>query len=102
MGIAFHQLRHLIRKRVQQAGPAHAFLVRDASAAVLVCRQCLGHALASDAQVLIDRADPEWQDTCRRILECLSSTWGGKYATIIPTDGSVIGDMFWDVLEAFD
>ena len=50
MGVAFHQLRNLIRKRVQQAGPRRALLFRGARAAILVRRQCLGHALSSNAQ----------------------------------------------------
>jgi hypothetical protein len=50
MGVAFHQLRDLIRKRVQQAGPRRALLFRGARAAILVRRQCLGHALSSNAQ----------------------------------------------------
>jgi hypothetical protein len=50
MGIAFQQLRHLIRKRVQQARRAHAFFFRRAGAAILVRRQHAGDTLTSDAQ----------------------------------------------------
>jgi len=52
--------------------------------------------------VLLDQDDPGWQDTCRRVIECLSSTWGGKHSVIIPTDRSKIDAVFWDILEAFD
>ena len=52
--------------------------------------------------VLVDQDDQDWQDTCRRIIECLASTWGGKYSIIVPTDGSRIDAIFWEVLEAFD
>src|ERR1035437_6011341 len=52
--------------------------------------------------VLVDQTDVQWQDTCRRVIECLSSTWGGKYSVLIPTDGSKIDAQFWDILEAFD
>jgi hypothetical protein len=52
--------------------------------------------------VLVDQGDTDWQNTCRRIIECLASTWGGKYSIIVPTDGSKIDAVFWDMLEAFD
>lgn len=52
--------------------------------------------------VLIYRNDPYWQETCRRVLECLSSIWGGKNSLLIPTDGKRIEPMFWELLEAFD
>lgn len=52
--------------------------------------------------VLIDQGDAEWQDTCRRIIECLASTWGGKYSVIVPTDGSKLDTVFWNLLDAFD
>lgn len=50
----------------------------------------------------MDAADPDWQETCRRIIECLSSLWGGKYSLIIPTDGKTISPPFWHLLEAYD
>ena len=50
MGIAFQQLRDLIRKRVQQAWPAYTFLFRGARAAILMSRQHAGYAFAVDAQ----------------------------------------------------
>ncbi len=52
--------------------------------------------------VLVDQGDPEWQDTCRRIIECFASTWGGKYSIIVPIDGLKINSLFWNMLEAFD
>src|ERR1043166_8954271 len=50
MGIAFQQLGDLIRKRVQQAGPAHALFFHRADAAILVCGQYPGHTLTRNAQ----------------------------------------------------
>lgn len=52
--------------------------------------------------VLLDEGDTDWQETCRRIIECLCSLWGGEHAIIIPTDGTRIDPVFWDVLKAFD
>ncbi len=52
--------------------------------------------------VLVDQGDSDWQDTCRRLIECLASTWGGEYSVIVPTDGEHIDGIFWDILEAFD
>jgi hypothetical protein len=49
MGIAFQQLRDLIRKRVQQAGPARALFFRRAGATPLVCCQYPGHTLTRNA-----------------------------------------------------
>ena len=52
--------------------------------------------------VLMDAADPDWQETCRRIIECLSSLWGGRYSLIVPTDGKTIPPLFWQLLETYD
>ena len=52
--------------------------------------------------VLFDEKDTYWQETCRRIIECLCSLWGGEHSVIIPTDGTRIETVFWDILKAFD
>src|SRR5437764_11190751 len=52
--------------------------------------------------ILLDTGDQQWQETCRRLMECFSSTWGCKYSVIIPTDGRSISPFFWTLLEAFD
>jgi hypothetical protein len=52
--------------------------------------------------VLLDQNDDDWHNTCRRVIECLSATWGGKYSVLIPTDGVNIAPVFWEVLQAFD
>src|SRR5215831_13868867 len=52
--------------------------------------------------ILVDTPDEHWQETCRRLLECFSATWGGQYSIIIPTDGQTIATVFWQLLEAFD
>jgi hypothetical protein len=52
--------------------------------------------------VLVDRSDPDWRDTCLRIIEFYSTIWGGKYNIIVPTDGETISPTFWKILEAFD
>jgi hypothetical protein len=52
--------------------------------------------------ILLGTADPHWQQTSSRVMECLSSTWGGCHSIIVPTDGRSIDPHFWDVLEAFD
>jgi hypothetical protein len=51
--------------------------------------------------VLIDSADEAWRHTILRILEFLSSIWGGQHSVIIPTDGRIIAEPFWRVLEKF-
>ena len=50
----------------------------------------------------LDRNDPDWEQTCLRIIEFYSSVWGGKYNIIVPTDGTVILPDFWKVLELYD
>jgi len=52
--------------------------------------------------VLFDERDTYWQERCRRIIECLCSLWGGEHSMIIPTDGTRIEPVFWDILKAFD
>ncbi len=52
--------------------------------------------------ILVDINDDDWQNTCQRVIECLSTIWGGKYSIIIPTDGNEISNHFWKLLEAFD
>ena len=49
----------------------------------------------------MDSADSGWRHTTARIIEFLSSVWGGKHSVIIPTDGSTIEPIFWIVLEKF-
>src|SRR5947209_5131030 len=52
--------------------------------------------------VFIDSSDPDWQHSALRIIEFLSTLWGGKHSLIIPTDGTVIAPEFWAILESFD
>ena len=51
--------------------------------------------------MLIDSSDIDWHHTAMRVIEFLSSIWGGRHSVIVPTDGSVIGPVFWGVLEKF-
>ena len=51
--------------------------------------------------VLTDSADPAWRHTILRIIEFLSSVWGGKHSVIVPTNGSTIEPNFWTILEKF-
>jgi hypothetical protein len=51
--------------------------------------------------VLTDSSDTDWRQTVMRIIEVLSSVWGGKHSLIIPTDGSTIEPLFWTILEKF-
>jgi len=51
---------------------------------------------------LTDIADPDWQKTCLRIIECQSQVWGGAHSIIVPTDGKTITPIFWEILSAFD
>lgn len=50
----------------------------------------------------LDRNDPDWEQTCLRIIEFYSSVWGGKYNIVVPTDGTVVLPDFWKVLELYD
>jgi len=52
--------------------------------------------------VLVDIEDPDWQETCLRIIEHFSSAWGGEYHIIVPTDGTSLSVHSWEILEAFD
>jgi hypothetical protein len=62
------------------------------------------HASVRPARVaiLIDKTDADWQHTCLRIIEIYSQLWGGAHNIIVPTDGTVIDESFWTLLEAFD
>jgi hypothetical protein len=51
--------------------------------------------------VLMDSSDADWHHAALRIIEFLSSIWGGKHSVIIPTDGSTINTVFWAILERF-
>ena len=51
--------------------------------------------------VLINSSDADWLHTAVRIIEFLSSIWGGKHSIIVPTDGSTIEPTFWAILEKF-
>jgi hypothetical protein len=51
--------------------------------------------------VLMDSSDGDWRHTALRVVEFLSSIWGGRHSIIVPTDGSMITPVFWTVLEKF-
>jgi hypothetical protein len=52
--------------------------------------------------VLVDKNDPDWQDTSLRVIEFYARLWGGAYNLIIPTDGEHLDERFWTILETFD
>jgi hypothetical protein len=52
--------------------------------------------------VLVDRNDDQWEDICLRVIEWYSAMWGGARNLIVPTDGKVISDPFWFLLDKFD
>jgi predicted RNA-binding Zn-ribbon protein involved in translation (DUF1610 family) len=51
--------------------------------------------------VLVDSSDVDWRHTALRVIEFLSSIWGGRHSIIVPTDGSTITPVFWAILEKF-
>ena len=51
--------------------------------------------------VLLDSSDVDWRHTALRIIEFLSSIWGGRHSIIVPTDGTTIAPVFWAILEKF-
>lgn len=51
--------------------------------------------------VLLDSSDVDWRHTALRIIEFLSSIWGGRHSIIVPTDGSTVAPVFWAILEKF-
>src|SRR5256885_497594 len=52
--------------------------------------------------VFINRDDPQWMQTCLRVIEWSTAHWGGWYSILVPTDGKEIAAPFWTLLEAFD
>ena len=52
--------------------------------------------------VLIDQRDEDWQAICLRVIQFLSTAWGGSNNIIIPTDCTDISETFWQILDAFD
>lgn len=52
--------------------------------------------------VLYDIADQDWIGSCQNILDLCASLWGGLASIIIPTDGTTISPLFWQLLETFD
>jgi len=83
---------HLIAKRVVSSISMDASEFRTVFTGVRPAR----------IAVLVDQDDSDWQDTCRRVIEYLSSIWGGKNSLIIPTNWSQIDERDWQLLEAFD
>jgi hypothetical protein len=51
--------------------------------------------------LLTDCSDADWHHTMLRIIEFLSSIWGGKHSVIIPTNGTTIAPILWTILEKF-
>jgi predicted RNA-binding Zn-ribbon protein involved in translation (DUF1610 family) len=51
--------------------------------------------------VLLDSSDVDWRHTALRVIEFLSSIWGGRHGIIVPTDGSTIAPVFWAILDKF-
>ena len=52
--------------------------------------------------IQLDREDPDWMQSCLRIIEYTTQIWGGWYSFIVPTDGKRVSEQFWKLLEAFD
>lgn len=52
--------------------------------------------------VFVRNDDPDWQETIIRVIEWLSKCWGGYYWFIVPTNGEMIEETFWWILEKFD
>jgi hypothetical protein len=52
--------------------------------------------------VLVDINDPQWQNTCLRVIEYFTRLWGGCGNIIVPTDGKQISPLFWRILGRFD
>jgi len=52
--------------------------------------------------IFVDENDHLWRETCLRIIEWNSQSWGGFYNIIIPTNGQRILDQFWFILEKYD
>jgi hypothetical protein len=51
---------------------------------------------------LVHEEDPDWQESCLRVIEFFSRVWGGAYNIIVPTDGKDLAPLFWKVLYAYD
>ena len=51
--------------------------------------------------VLIPEKDEYWKHVILQVFEWCSRVWGGAYFLIIPTDGKVIKDAFWKILEEY-
>ena len=52
--------------------------------------------------VLIDKNNQSWSTSVQPVLEFLTQLWGGEHSLLIPTDGTSIDPIFWNLLEAFD
>ncbi len=52
--------------------------------------------------VFVKRDDPDWMDTCLRIIECTTAEWGGWYSLLVPTDGTSIDPLFMGLIGRFD
>lgn len=50
----------------------------------------------------INQNDPDWKQTCLRVIELYSQMWGGAYNLIIPTDGTTVHPLFLRILRQFD
>lgn len=50
---------------------------------------------------MINDKDPYWKHTILRIIEWASEIWGGFQTIIIPTNGKIIDECFWAILERY-
>jgi len=51
--------------------------------------------------VLVDNHEKNWKAYISGIVQTFSQVWGGEHFIIVPTDGKVIDDNFWRILEAY-
>lgn len=51
--------------------------------------------------ILLNRNSEYWQAGAKGIISLASEVWGGRHFIIIPTDGQVIADKFWEILKAY-
>ena len=52
--------------------------------------------------VLVDKHKDYWKAYISGIIQSFSQVWGGEHFIIIPTDGKVIDEAFWRILEAYN
>lgn len=79
----------------------NAMVDRVSGAAGAEYRNVMATVRPSRCAILIDSTSKYWRSAVRGCIERASEIWGGWGFVLVPTDGKVINEAYWKILETY-